>query len=365
LALEAGDMLDYRFADDVAAEIMVETMAAAGYDVVALGDQEFAGGEEFFLNKIVRSKLPLVALNVYGPGGRVAPPWAVFDLGAVRIGVTAALEPGLMAYYAPSDKISVRPYERELREAIAQLGRDADVVIVVGHMPAGEARRLAAEFGGVDIIIAGHDQQDLAEDPIVVGDTYIVSAGPRGMAAGTVGIIKRDGAVAFEFGKILLDEGVPKDEGLNVLVEQYYDNLYAGLARNRASWLERQIDERGVLVRDNLICARCHDEQYEDWETSAHASAYGALVEKGRAGSPACLYCHTTYYGVAAAFGDAGGPNLEFANVGCISCHTVREGHPAAATADDVNELTCLPCHNRDFSPDFVYSSALEEIRHR
>jgi hypothetical protein len=365
LALEAGDMLDYRFADEVAAEMMVETMAAAGYDVVALGDQEFAGGEEFFLRKIVRSELPIVALNVYGPGGRVGEPSAIFDLGGINIGVTAVLEPGLMAYYAPSDKISVKPYEGELREVISGLKRDADVVVVVGHMPVGEARRLAKKFPGIDIIIAGHDQQDLAEDPMVVNDTYVISAGPRGMAAGIIKIFRRDGAVDFEFRKILLDEGVAKDEGLNVLVEQYYDNLYAGLARQRALWLKKQIKERGILVRDNLACARCHDEQYKLWGNSAHASAYNTLVEKGRAGSPACLYCHTTHYGVADAFGEAGGPNLEFANVGCICCHTVREGHPAAGTAEEITGLSCLPCHNQDFSPGFVYSSALEEVIHR
>jgi len=358
-------MLDYRFYDEKAAALMVRVMAGAGYDLVALGDQELAGGESFFYEGVLKAGLPIVALNLTGRDGPCALPVKVFDVGGFKVGATAVLEPSLLRYYPNVTTVEAVPYEKPLRRAVKDFRKaKVDLCLVIAHAPLDRAKTLAETTRGIDVIITGHDQSDFATEPLRVGNTYIVSAGCQGMAAGYIIVTKTGKGSAFEFGKITMDEAVAKDPVLDGPIESYYDDLYASLAANRATWLEKRIIEDGTLVESNDKCGACHATQWDQWKATKHAAAYETIEKKVRTESPECLYCHTTYYGVATAYGLPVKPNPGFADVGCISCHTVYRGHPGSGGAEPVSELACIVCHNSDRSPGFKFSDAVKGVTH-
>ena len=162
-------------------------------------------------------------------------------------------------------------------------------------------------------------------------------------------------------------------------------------------------------------CKMCHNkadkgEQYSKWEASPHAGAFETLkseqsakiaADKGIEGdawkAPECLSCHTTGY-------DAGGYEVKcdtfwtpaaddkegakavkrmtgLQGVGCESCHgagseyksskvkkaiIAGEVDPASVGLLEVNEATCVACHNEE-SPThkpFNYEERSAEIAH-
>lgn len=155
-------------------------------------------------------------------------------------------------------------------------------------------------------------------------------------------------------------------------------------------------------------CKVCHSkeklggEEYQVWETTAHAKALETLKagvkaeaksaanldpQKDYSSDPECLKCHTTGYGKPAAAGtDGTKPNLD--GVQCEACHgpgskykspkimskkkyaedreATREENIAAGLILPTEEV-CTGCHNQD-SPsfkEFDFKAKVEEIRHK
>ena len=162
-------------------------------------------------------------------------------------------------------------------------------------------------------------------------------------------------------------------------------------------------------------CKMCHNKtekgaQYTKWLEGPHANAFETLktdaaikiaADKGVVGNawdaPECLKCHTTGFGVGGyevkdadfwnpAADDKEGAKakklmVDLQTVGCEACHgagseyksskvkkAILAGEITAASVGllEVNEQTCLTCHNEE-SPtfkDFNYEERLAEIAH-
>ena len=122
-------------------------------------------------------------------------------------------------------------------------------------------------------------------------------------------------------------------------------------------------------------CRKCHAEQYESWQESAHSRSLEILVESGKQHRPECLRCHTTGFGEARGFVDADSTPL-MAAVTCEACHGPGSGHVGAQElnlgdepkygnvncADCRHARICILCH-RD--PHFDARSAARIHRNR
>jgi len=111
-------------------------------------------------------------------------------------------------------------------ESLKQQG--AEFIVCLSHAGTGESletsedEELAKAVDGIDVIVSGHTHTTLAE-PIVVNDTYIVSAGPYCENLGSITFAKQpDGSFAFmNYELIPIDETLPEDGDIAAMVEQW------------------------------------------------------------------------------------------------------------------------------------------------
>ena len=140
-------------------------------------------------------------------------------------------------------------------------------------------------------------------------------------------------------------------------------------------------------------CSVCHKaeakgNQYGAWMKSAHAKAFETLAsekalaigkEKGIAKpqeSDACLKCHVTGHGKAAALFEPTFKKEE--GVSCESCHGAGSDYKAMNVMKDLaaakaaglvipDEKTCTACHNTEsptFKPPFDFKAMAAKVAH-
>ncbi len=125
-------------------------------------------------------------------------------------------------------------------------------------------------------------------------------------------------------------------------------------------------------------CKMCHNKkstgaQYEQWMGTKHAKAYESL--KGdEQNDPACLKCHSTYYGDDEMLMTTIKPEE---GVSCESCHGPGSGYKSNTIMKDreksiekgliiPDEKLCKKCHNEE-SPHykgFNYDEYLKKVVH-
>ena len=104
------------------------------------------------------------------------------------------------------------------------------VVICLSHSGTdggeGEDYELAKAVNGIDVIVSGHTHTKLTE-PIVVNDTYIVSANEYGKNLGVINLeISDDGTVKLkDYQLIPVDKNVADDHDIAALVEKYKNEV--------------------------------------------------------------------------------------------------------------------------------------------
>ncbi len=225
----------------------LRTMGAMGYDATTAGNHEFDHGGAGFaqmLNAAVSSgeKLPALVMANYKPSTdnpdrldiqRSMAAYGVEDYMLLeRGGVTYGIF-GLMGLdsddCAPTSGFTLEDPERAARRCVAALEEQgAEFIICLSHSGTNENEKksedqqLAREVEGIDLIISGHTHTTLAE-PIVEGDTYIVSAGPYCENLGSI-TLRWDGTGEKELVDYRLtpvDETVPENQQIALLVEDW------------------------------------------------------------------------------------------------------------------------------------------------
>lgn len=99
-------------------------------------------------------------------------------------------------------------------------------------------------------------------------------------------------------------------------------------------------------------CAGCHGDKYEEWQTTAHSTAYNTIASFGNA---SCFPCHTVGSGEIGGFVDpVSTPHLK--NVGCENCHGPAGAHKygdhaIVHPAVSIDPAICGGCHRDDHHP--------------
>jgi|GEM_PF-1381572 len=192
LLVDAGDILDVSPDPELAREIL-EAYAELGYDVVALGDQEFSGGAQAVASW--RGGFPLSANNLtlcledrclfFDPEPLVK------TLGSETVGVLALLDPRVFALYPEELRRSLKleePAQAAAPLVSALRARPVDWVVVLYHGPLEEAERLAARVPDIDLIVVGHEQRLVP--PRRVNGALLASPGEEGNRVGILTLRK-------------------------------------------------------------------------------------------------------------------------------------------------------------------------------
>lgn len=234
-----------------AAELV--TMGALGYDATTLGNHEFdhtgAGLAQMLRSARAYSDqngapLPAMVQANYRPAEdtpeREDILQAMEDYGVTE---TLLLERGEIKYgifglmgvdsddCAPTSGFVLEDMAAAAQRCVDKLkSQGAEVIICLSHSGTeegkGEDYELAKTVKGIDLIVSGHTHTTLSE-PIVVGNTYIVSAGPycRNLGSITLNRNSKGETQLTEYQLIPIDETLPEDGAVAALVEHWKDQV--------------------------------------------------------------------------------------------------------------------------------------------
>ena len=229
----------------------LRTMGALGYDAATLGNHEFDHTGEGFarmLNAAADSGDPLPALLEanYRPAednpDKDFIQQAMDDYGVQetllleRDGVTYGIF-GLMGVdsddCAPTSGFALEDAAQAAERCVASLREQgADLIICLSHSGTSEDPKLSEDellakaVDGIDVIISGHTHTTLTE-PVVVNDTYIVSAGPYCENLGSLTLIwgGNDKKRLRDYHLTPINETLVEDPDTAAMVEMWKDEV--------------------------------------------------------------------------------------------------------------------------------------------
>lgn len=227
----------------------LRTMGAMGYDATTMGNHEFdhkGTGFAEMLSAAVNSGDPVPAMVCanYKPAAdnpdRDFIQQAMDDYG---IKETMLIERGGVTYgifgitgvdshdCAPTSGFTLEDPAAAAKRCVEALeAQGADFIICLSHSGTAsdpeksEDEQLAKNVPGIDVIVSGHTHTKL-DEPIVVGDTYIVSASQYTEYLGFITLQRiSDGSLRLaDYRLIPIDQTVKEDEEIAALVEGWKD----------------------------------------------------------------------------------------------------------------------------------------------
>lgn len=359
-------MLGWR-PDPIRHRALLEVIRYLEYDAVGIGDNEFIDGAPFLASVIRTHDLPAVTANIHVPDiqewEQITSPYRIIRVGDLRVGVIGLGAPEAFKLMGPGRQRSLRidPPDEMLRRMLPDIRKQADLIFVLSHAGIDADRDLARAVPGIDVIVGSYSRRPLFE-PVLEKATLIVQAGKNGAHVGRLNLVLDSRKRIVEYNGRLdpLYEDIPDDPDVRRMIDDYQDRLQQEVERTDG----QPSDDPPYLGA--AACRPCHEAQYVQWQTTAHAHAFQSLINDHKETMPECLFCHTTGYGRPAGYRDLN-TTRRLTDVQCEVCHRVSEQHGQAETATPVARVTpllCIACHTPVRSPQFYYEEAMTEIRH-
>jgi len=178
-----------------------------------------------------------VAMENYG----VALDYMLIERGGVTAAVFGVMGPRPIAY-VPAAGLLFHDYIETAREVVAriQAETDADIIIALSHSGfnlndpySSSCGELAAAVDGIDLLISGHSH-NIVDEPYIINDTIIVSAGANSFHLGHVVLRGSHGNFVVADHEIIpISQDLPKDmevqeriDEFRVMVDRYYLSLF-------------------------------------------------------------------------------------------------------------------------------------------
>ena len=225
----------------------LRTMGALGYDAATVGNHEFdhkGTGFAAMLNAVAASgdRAPALLMANYKPANdnpdrldiqRSMAAYNVRDYMLLeRGGITYGIF-GLMGVdshsCAPSSGFSLGDVASNAQRCVDALKEQgAQFIICLSHSGTNEKKKLsedeqlAEKVRGIDLIVSGHTHTTL-EEPILVGDTYIVSAGPYcgNLGSVTLSWTGNGDKTLTDYHLTPIDETLPEDGEIASMMERW------------------------------------------------------------------------------------------------------------------------------------------------
>jgi len=262
-------------------EAEVRSLSLAGLDAAAVGNHEFDQGSANLQDQIENwADYPFLAANYLfddppdpdrGSLGDLVPPYVVFDVGGIKIGVIGMANwSSMTSIFEGGNSLGVRAlYDAQVLDQYVRLLRPTvDVLVVASHLGLDEDEGLAQNpdvdegvglnsipLEGVDLVLGGH--LHIVLDPPKVlphedgSQTLLVHSGAFAKFVGRLDLVvhigednsdpdKRSRITAFSYDVIPVDLSVPQDRDVANLLWPY------SVAINQA------IDLDGVLAYSDI-----------------------------------------------------------------------------------------------------------------
>jgi hypothetical protein len=388
LWLDAGDFAgDNTQAGLRNTQTLLEGMGRLGYSVANLGERDLLLGVDRLQEWARQAKVPLLSSNlVYQDTGLPVFPASLLKTVTLsgpagkrklKVGILglARMNPGLSIPTPDGRRIVTADPLETVKSLVAPLRKKCDLLIVLVTLEPGQARDLAKQVAGIDLILGGFGaveiSEEIAAEPAAPGVrpgrmTYV---GNQGKKVGEIRILAPEpGALAkLESNTIILGSQIPDDPSIMDLVDKNRIAINE-IHKNEAPVVDAE-KLRAVWEGESYVkaaaCKSCHEEAFQVWEGSSHARAFHILEEKHQDYNPECVGCHTTGFRRGTGFLNAKS-TADLENVQCESCHGPGSRHPnlIGAGYGTVPKEFCVTCHTPENSPDFNEAAYRLKIRH-
>jgi len=241
LVLDAGDVnIGPALSNMFYAEPDFKAYNLIGYDAATFGNHEFDGNMDKLNKQIALAKFPIISSNIKTKNGKFlgGRQYLVKNYDGFRVGIIGITTLRSLIIANPDKSLTFLPEIKAAQDAVDLLinKEKVDFIIALTHM--GDRKEaedhvispeLAAAVPGIAVIIDGHSHTKL-EDPIKVGDTYIVSANEWGKFVGEGKLRIVDGKIAnFAWKPVAIDGTYAPDAQVAAMIAPYKEKADASL----------------------------------------------------------------------------------------------------------------------------------------
>ena len=165
---------------------MLVAMNYMGFDAMALGNHEFNWGVTSMNTIFSRANFPVLAANVRTADGELVTGkgWTIVERDGVKVAVIGVVTPDVPIWDGGKDGIDDSTFEAAnvaVKAAIAEIGEQADVIVVAAHMGmyaefdeengSDSAQKILDDNPEIDVLLVGHAhiQVNEKQGAVVVG----------------------------------------------------------------------------------------------------------------------------------------------------------------------------------------------------
>ncbi len=355
---------------------IIEGLNIMGYAAVMLGERELAGGYEAFQAMRKKATFPFVSANIHfeDDGATLVEPWVIHKVQhgkrEIRIGIIGFNRYNTAFLKATADgrNIVIGSPAKVARKLVKEVRDKADLVVALTSLSISQARQLAREAPGLDLIIGARGGV-LSKTQDVAAGVPIVFPGNQGKYLAEVRVTLPpggEGPAIVRRRNHYLNRDYPQDPELQMLTQEVLgaeNDINRNLA---AEHVERApIPATVATYAGSETCGACHQDAMISWQVSRHAKAFDILVAKNQDFSEECVGCHTVGFGRRDGFVNAKA-TPELIHVQCESCHGPGSLHvkDSSLRYGVAGARSCLGCHDPENSPDFDFYISWPSIRH-
>ena len=330
-----------------------------GYDVLISAQPEANLGEKSVDQVLKNYRFQLLAAHSQTPSPKQRP-YVIKTVGNKRIALIelSLLEIGQTASIPKS-----------LDSLLSEVQAQADVVIVSSHLQPEMNKRLAEKYPNISAIMS----RDTGETERV-GNVLLTYCYPHGKTLGALTLTGVDGGTSAAVEQIALTEDVGDDSDVRKLLNDFYERIASDAQLQVAS---HPLFSSEALEQDSNnsyigseACQECHQNEFDQWSHSSHATAFNTLQIVGREYYSECVSCHVTGFGYSSGYQIGNTDRKHLAEVGCETCHGPGKQHTYTPLATNirgkVEASTCMECHAPEHSPGFeqIVAQLMPEVDH-
>jgi hypothetical protein len=330
-----------------------------------LGAAEVRLGADYIRQAIGRG-VPFMSCNTRDKSNElIAPSHRLVAIGGQRLALVGVLSPN--AKGLDRTQLRLDPPRAAILATLEVLKGKYDRLVVLAYLPESELIELASNLPEADAVIGGPTGQSIV--PKQIGPTLVAAATNKGKFVAQISVPPL-GSKDW-YGEIVeLNDRFADHEPQQANLKQFYTALAAAdFAPEQTSFAPSLPADpaAGFQTTGSAACRECHKTEHDQWAKSNHAHAWNSLTKTGAQVDADCQRCHTTNYGFPGGFVSAQ-RSLERTSVGCESCHGPSRGHAEQSKVRTAYfkqaDQQCTHCHDRENSPQFVFSEYWTRIAH-
>ncbi len=154
-----------RAGDSIRTIITIRGMAAIGYDVAAIGDEELQYGTTWIIKQAKDAGLPLVSANIFTKKGKpLASTYVLVKKGGKTFAVTGLTTNEKL--FSLDTTVTIGDPFKSLSRIWQEMVENSDYQIILSHLGQEKSESLADSFPECDIVVNGHRKSD--QNPVLL-----------------------------------------------------------------------------------------------------------------------------------------------------------------------------------------------------